>query len=267
MPRLSRDQERQARTAVRTADARARNLQTQLERALAAFARAIAREEQTRLTGRLAKAATSDEARARLIELLQVFGLRMFSESADQAGRTVGNRAVVVRPSIFGDIIAGHESLVDEVEESIRLRMVDTIRDTIGAANQELPTPSTGTVARRIRENLREDITISQGRAERIARTETQGAANAGRREGLIVSGVKAQRWIAIRDGRGRHDHVHGQVQPITESFEFEGRTRKGGALVPTGQGTVRLRHPADPLGPANQVIQCRCTVVAHRVR
>lgn len=242
-------------------------MRDQLGTLLGQFARFIAAEEEARATGRRAKV-TSEQLRRRFMALLRVFGLRSFGESATQAGRTVGNPDVFIRPRVEADIIAGHESLVAEVEESIRVRMQATIRVVTGAAEQEIPRPSVGTIAQRIRRGLRNDIKITQGRAAVIARTEVQAAANAGRREGLLVSGVKLLRWVAIRDGFGRHDRVHGQVRSILEPFRFEGMERtSGGLLVPTGQGEVVLRYPAEPGGPANQVIQCRCTVVAHRVR
>jgi HK97 family phage portal protein len=93
--------------------------------------------------------------------------------------------------------------------------------------------------------------TASDSRARMIARTEVISASNGAAVLGasqLPADVVAAQEWIATRDGRVRPEHaaVDGQVAPIGTPFTVAGTS---------------LAYPGDPSGPADQVIQCRCTV------
>jgi hypothetical protein len=91
-----------------------------------------------------------------------------------------------------------------------------------------------------------------QTRSERIARTESTGAYNAGAIDAGIVEGAGVKVWMATGDDRTRDDHLeaHGECVPMTDRFDV------GGTL---------LEMPGDPSGPAEQVINCRCTVVFAR--
>lgn len=94
-------------------------------------------------------------------------------------------------------------------------------------------------------------------RGERIARTETIRALNAGRQEGiaqLIESGQVDEQdvkkvWDATGDARTRTTHaiLDGQKKPIDEPF--------------TSLSGARLLYPGDTsLGaPAAEIVQCRC--------
>lgn len=91
-------------------------------------------------------------------------------------------------------------------------------------------------------------------RATVIARTETIGALNAGRADAFQAvaeeTGEELERvWLATDDNRTRHTHdeADGQRVPLTSPF-----------LV----GGFELRFPGDPLGPPQEVIQCRCTML-----
>lgn len=89
-------------------------------------------------------------------------------------------------------------------------------------------------------------------RATVIARTETIGALNAGRVEAFqaIAEADPDTRyevmWLATDDRRTRetHDEADGQRVPIGSPF-----------IV----GGFPLAFPGDPLGPPQEVIQCRC--------
>lgn len=89
-----------------------------------------------------------------------------------------------------------------------------------------------------------------QTRAERIARTETTGAFNAGAEAAYMEEGAGAKIWVATADDRTRDTHLsaHGQCVPV-------------GGVFAVGSGT--LTYPGDPSGPAEEVINCRCTTVA----
>lgn len=88
-----------------------------------------------------------------------------------------------------------------------------------------------------------------QTRAERISRTETTGAYNAGGRDAAATEGAQAKRWVATSDARTRDSHLaaSGQCVPLGEPFDV---------------GGAQLDMPADPSGAAHETINCRCTVV-----
>jgi HK97 family phage portal protein len=88
---------------------------------------------------------------------------------------------------------------------------------------------------------------IASARAMTIARTETVGALNAGAFEAAVQSRVmRSKEWLTQGDGRVRDSHatLNGQRVDI-------------GAAFANG-----LRYPHDPLGPASEVINCRCTAL-----
>jgi SPP1 gp7 family putative phage head morphogenesis protein len=90
---------------------------------------------------------------------------------------------------------------------------------------------------------------VAQPRAERIARTEVVGATNAGAIEQVRASKLDSTKtWLATNDKRTRKSHrdVDGTTVRLDETF-----------LV----GGVRMDRPHDPTAPADEVIQCRCTL------
>lgn len=87
--------------------------------------------------------------------------------------------------------------------------------------------------------------------AVRNARTMTTGAQNAGRvdsykRAGRMGIGVTKE-WMATLDGRTRDSHreLDGEKVKVDEKF------------------SNGLRFPGDPEGPAREVYNCRCTLIA----
>lgn len=96
---------------------------------------------------------------------------------------------------------------------------------------------------------------VSRARAEVIARTEVNAAASAGSDEAAKSTQLQLTReWLTVGDFRVRDSHVatDGQLRGMDEPFE-----------VPPGSG-VHLMRPADPAGPAGEVIQCRCVLLYH---
>ena len=96
--------------------------------------------------------------------------------------------------------------------------------------------------------------------AERIARTETTGAANYGAVQSGDVSGfIMEKRWISALDARTRrqpeshydHRQMNGKRVGLKEPFIFN----------PKSLREDRLFYPGDPNGQAGNVINCRCTV------
>lgn len=91
-----------------------------------------------------------------------------------------------------------------------------------------------------------------EGRATTIARTEAIGAMNGGRFDAYAALSAELgepleQIWLATEDSRTRptHDLADGQRVPLGQPF-----------IV----GGFELRFPGDPLGPPQEVINCRCT-------
>lgn len=94
---------------------------------------------------------------------------------------------------------------------------------------------------------------ITKARAERIARTELVSASNVGQMIGAeraagALGLVMQKEWIATFDQRTRPDHASadGQRVPLDQPFSV---------------GGTMLDQPGDMAGPADQVINCRCTV------
>lgn len=90
---------------------------------------------------------------------------------------------------------------------------------------------------------------------ERIARTTTTAVYNAAH----TAVGNDLQRqlgrplrrmWIATQDARTRETHRKAHAQVIEAGDQFR-------------VGRARLRFPGDPLGPADEIVQCRCVAVA----
>jgi len=103
-------------------------------------------------------------------------------------------------------------------------------------------------LAKRIRHTFQ---VASDSRARTIARTEVisayNGASDAVVRDyGPDVVGGKE--WIATRDARTREDHrvADGQVRAMHEAF-----------IV----GGAPMTYPGDPIAPAGEVVNCRCTI------
>ncbi len=94
----------------------------------------------------------------------------------------------------------------------------------------------------------------SPARRLRIARTEVSSAANGARFLGMKASGVATVEWVTSADREVRETHsLYEAVGPVpinTNFLDYSG-----------GLGT--LRTPLDPLAPADEVVNCRCTLIA----
>ena len=101
-------------------------------------------------------------------------------------------------------------------------------------------------------QRLDADRSTWQTRSERIARTESTGAYNAGAEDAYRREGAGVHMWVATADDRTREEHLdaHGQCVPLNDPFNV---------------GGSQLQFPGDPSGPADLIINCRCTTVAGR--
>ena len=81
----------------------------------------------------------------------------------------------------------------------------------------------------------------------RIARTEVNRAFNAARIQQMDDAGIEFIEWLSSRDDSVRDSHV-----------SMDGTFVQRGDLFGNG-----LRFPHDPAGPASEVVNCRCVIVA----
>ncbi|WP_188544446.1 phage minor head protein [Rhodococcoides trifolii] len=169
-----------------------------------------------------------------------------------------------LRPELL-EAIAEGESM-EQIEERIgRVLNIDAparrIRADIGVIDKQLADPDTprselpGLRGRRRQLWQQHDERNEewQWKARRIARTEVQGAMNAGTLAAAqaaedITGDRMFKAWLATSDERTRHTHAvaDGQMVRLAEPFTV---------------GGFPLQHPADPFGPAHETINCRCTM------
>lgn len=100
-----------------------------------------------------------------------------------------------------------------------------------------------------LKQRVLNSLDVSAPRAQAIARTEVNGAANAGSLLEALATGMTGTKeWIATPGSRTRKDHAHADGQKVALDAKF---TVGGHAMA----------GPHDQLGPASQVVNCRCTL------
>lgn len=142
-----------------------------------------------------------------------------------------------------------------------RNRMVNTPDEVYGLVVAEVERGITeGRSLDRVTADVQEILTSTAtpywpNRARTVARTETIGAVNAGVFRGAELEAEQRgdpapfKQWIATDDKRTRPTHNDADQQRTLLSQPF----RVGGA---------QLLFPGDPRGPANEVINCRCSII-----
>lgn len=97
-----------------------------------------------------------------------------------------------------------------------------------------------------LKKRVQHVLTGAKGyRAERIARTEVLGAANAGAWHGGLASEAKAKKWLSAVDSRTRADHLSvegGRWIPVTREFQV---------------GASKMMYPHAAGAPAGQTVNC----------
>ena len=151
--------------------------------------------------------------------------------------------------------IASHEAIkfLDSHVARFSLEANKTTRDALREALTEKI--NTGATQADLSKAVADIFGQAKGyRSNRIARTETAIAGNAGILDGLKQSGIENKRWISSRDEKVREEHASadGQEVPIDEDFDV---------------GGYFLSHPGDPEGPVGMIVNCRCTVRAAKVK
>lgn len=95
---------------------------------------------------------------------------------------------------------------------------------------------------------------MDKARALRIARTEVIGASNAGSIQGarsMDIKGLK-KKWLVSLDGRERQSHAQTSASTILNPIDINDKFNVGGSL---------MDYPGDPMGAADQVVNCRCAI------
>ena len=104
----------------------------------------------------------------------------------------------------------------------------------------------------KLTKRVREELAVSTTRARTIARTEVISASNAGAfaQARLLDASIRpvSKTWLATNDSRTRltHRSADGQTVAMDDPFNV---------------GVANMEFPGDPTGPAQEVINCRCTL------
>jgi len=210
---------------------------------------------------------TDEDLRAELLAILESFGLQAYNE-AGQDGARMGAGQWRVQPTKLNEFIRNKEIHLKNIMEETRGLVTSNVREIIADALQEVPRPSTGEIARRIRrtfagpgqlgamDSSAEDRgwVFSPERAMLIARTEMVQDYNTGIADGMEVAGVEFVKWLSYNDGKSG-DREHGQMQ---------GKVIRLGDYFTTPLGN-RLRYPGDPSAPIKEIANCRCGIAPHK--
>lgn len=129
-------------------------------------------------------------------------------------------------------------------EKEIKItRINETIRRSIREEISESLT--IGETTLQLQDRLKDTFNFASSRSLTIARTEVIGSSNGGQQIYYEEAGVKKKEWITARDSEVRESHqaIDGETVDIDKNF------------------SNGLDHPGGD-GPAEEVINCRCTIV-----
>lgn len=133
----------------------------------------------------------------------------------------------------------------------LELKEIKVVRINETVKNALRRTLLTGVQERETVQELQQRVkgifTAASKRALAIARTETAQTVNGTRGLAFQAEGVENHQWSTSRDEVVRASHI-----------AQEGEIRRVGELFPNG-----LRWPSDILGPAKEVVNCRCVALA----
>lgn len=237
----------------------------------------------------------------RLRAILRQFGLRAMEDAAGDAEALVRGRRrsrVVIASDVIDRFMATKEVRLQQIQSRQRRDVRNSVRDLIRGALAEIPQPSTGEIARRIRtqfhgqpgaggrvtgvvregtdkppgllttDRISTDVEVSgkQGilyafsseRAALIARTEVGMAVNTGTFEGYKLSGVTHLKWLPVTRDRRSGARRHWKMADHPAVAAGERFT------LPDG---VKMLYPHDPAAPIHHLANCRCTHRPVRVR
>lgn len=151
------------------------------------------------------------------------------------AWTSIINEQAVSYSSVATNRLTGPVS--DSIWNDLRLKVTKAIQ--------------TGQSTEKLAEEIRTMGEFSRYRAETIARTEANGAYNAGNFQSaqtLGSVGPVEKYWISTADDRTRPSHreADGQTRAFADPF-----------LI----GGSEMLYPHDPAGPASEIVNCRCVI------
>jgi hypothetical protein len=164
---------------------------------------------------------------------VQAPGTDALPESTAQAWTNVVNENAVSYASQATNRLTG--PVADSIWNDLRLKVSKAIE--------------TGVSTERLTQEIALNRDFAIYRAQMIARTEVNGAYNAGNyqsNQALGDMGPVEKYWMATGDDRTRQSHreADGQVRAFDQPF-----------IV----GGSEMMYPHDPSGPASEVVNCRC--------
>ena len=174
-----------------------------------------------------------------------------FDFAVDMANRLTPGISFSVDERAAGQWIASkvlklQQDVTRFTQEQLTDAVVESIRDAVSTGLSQSETID------QIRERILETYDFAvESRAERIARTETVGAANAGAMQAIKESSAPYKTWVTSRDDRVRDVHAFMDGKTIKKDESF---------VTPDGE---TLMFPGDPNGGPGAIINCRCNVVA----
>lgn len=132
-----------------------------------------------------------------------------------------------------------------KVEDTIRRQLVSTLTDEL----TRTPNASAVQVAAALRAEANHVFNNAFARANTIARTEIGAVMGDYRLAIMQAEGVEKKRWSSAHDGHTRPTHSAADAEgaiPMHQAFEAN-----------------NLQRPHDPEGPAHEVCNCRCVLLA----
>lgn len=166
---------------------------------------------------------------------IQAPGTDALPESTATGWTEVVNQQAITYAQNASNRLSG--PVADSIWNDLKLKVAKTIE--------------TGASTEKLTAEIRMMSEFAGYRAEMIARTEVNGAYNAGTyqsNEALGDMGPAEKYWVATGDDRTRETHreANGQVRAFADPFDI---------------GGSQMLYPHDPAGPAKEVINCRCVL------
>jgi hypothetical protein len=258
---LTRSQRRALDATQGTVDARTRIMGKALEQLFNRYRTKLLRDLDRRgpkalIQRNVAKAVEpiTDEAFLQdLFTLILRYGLIQATDAAARTAKVIegslrlsgAGRLVPLKE--FKGIAAMASKHAREVFTTTQVEVSEKVERIIRTAMSADVEPGTRDLVLALREEINEVPALSWERAEMIARTEMSIAENIGTVAQYEDAGVEEVEWLAYSSPiwPRRHDLMNGERVKVGDYF-----------TLPSG---VKLRHPGDPLGPAGEVINCRC--------
>lgn len=209
----------------------------------------VCRTEVLAALKRLGKRSLVDEMSVELAALEAKWDSRVKRLTGPVTHATMSTALDRLRAQLGGEMTVDMEhpaivhALADEAGRKIRLNRTLQKRITIDIAQGLGKSETVNELAERLRGRFR----VLQGpRALAVARTEVGRASQVARFEAYEVEGITQHQWVSARDSEVRDSHtsVDGEIVEVGLAF------------------SNGLRHPLDPAGTAEEVINCRCDAI-----